>query len=58
MFYRFSLPPAGLKDNVFIGIWCQGTCHYFAEVATKTDSHNQAQRERVRLPAPKLSIEQ
>lgn len=47
MFYRFSLPPAGLEANAFAGIWCQGTCHYFAQVATKTDAHNQAQRERV-----------
>lgn len=47
MFHRFSLPPAGLKANVFAGIWCQGTCHCFAQVATKTDSHDWAQRERV-----------
>lgn len=35
MFYRFSVPPAGLEANVFAGIWCQGICHYCTHFATK-----------------------
>lgn len=57
MFYRFSLPPAGLKANVFTGIWCQGCSGCYQDRFSQPSPERKGQAVGSQLPGSALSNE-